>query len=73
MAAFAVFIRKVGEGPLEVEVTPEVTVGELKANNDLKGYAARFKGPWKDGNTMADLRIKTGETTNVCKTSYSAE
>ena len=71
MAAFNIFIRKAGEEGQEVEVTPQTTVGEIKAKR-LKGYAVRFKGPWKDGAKMADLGIKDGETINMCKTGRSA-
>ena len=72
MAAFNIFIRKAGEEGQEVEVTPQTTVGEIKAKHCLKGYAVRFKGPWKDGAKMADLGIKDGETINMCKTGCSA-
>ena len=67
MAAFTIFIRKVGEEGQEVEVTPETTIGELKAQQGLKGYGFRFKGPWKDSAKIADIGIKAGETLNVCK------
>ena len=66
MATFPNFIRKVGEEPLKVDFTPETTVGDIKAQHDLKGHAFRFKGPWKDNSKMVDLGIKAGETINVC-------
>jgi hypothetical protein len=73
MAAFKVFIRQSGEEGKEVEVTPETTVGEIKAQKSLKGYAFRFKGSWNDSSKMVDLGIKAGETINVFKTSLTPE
>ena len=48
MIPFKISLRKVGEAGQEVEVMPETPVGEIKAQQDLKGYSVRFKGPWKD-------------------------
>ena len=70
-AAFKVFIRKVGEEGQEVEVTPESTVGEIKAQQGLKGYSLRFKRyTHRSGMLrhpcanvkMTDLGVKAGET-----------
>ena len=71
MIPFKISLRKVGEAGQEVEVMPETTVGEIKAQQDLKGYGFRFRGPRKDSATMADLGIKVGETIHVCKTAPS--
>ena len=70
MAAFTVFTRKVGEEGQDLEVKPETTVGEIKAQQGLKGYALYFKGRWKDSAKMKDLGIQSGDIISACKTGY---
>ena len=68
-ASFNVWIQKAESSERqEVEVTPETTVGNLKEKHGLKSYGCRFKGAWKNASTMADLRVKAGETIHFCKT-----
>ena len=69
--SFRIFVRKTGEAPQEVHVTPTTTVAEIKAQKDLKGYVCCFKGNRKDGDTMTTLGIQSGNTINVFKTAQS--
>ena len=69
--SFRIFVRKTGEAPQEVHVTPATTVAEIKAQKDLKGYVCCFKGNRKDGDTMTTLGIQSGNTINVFKTAQN--
>ena len=69
--SFRIFVRKTGEAPQEVHVTPTTTVAEIKAQKDLKGYVCCFKGNRKDGDTMTTLGIQSGNTINVFKTAQN--
>ena len=68
MAAFKVFLRKTGETGVEVEVTPETLMSDLKVRRDLVGYTMSYKGHLKNATRMADLGIKAGETISAVKT-----
>ena len=66
--AFKVFVHKVGEEGQEVEVTPESTVGEIKALQGLKGYCFYFEGTrWANKAKMTDLGVKAGENITAVK------
>ena len=73
-AAFKIFTRKVGEEGQEVWVTPESTVGEIKAQRCLKGYSLRFNRYSRrclNANVkMTDLGVQAGETIAVYRTVY---
>ena len=69
--SFRIFVRKTGEAPQEVHVTPTTTVAEIKAQKDLKGYVCCFKGNRKDGDTMTTLGIQNGGTINVFRTAQN--
>ena len=69
--SFQIFVRKTGEAPQEVHVTPTTTVAEIKAQKDLKGYVCCFKGNRKDGDTMTTLGIQNGGTINVFRTAQN--
>ena len=69
--SFQIFVRKTGEAPQEVHVTPTTTVAEIKAQKDLKGYVCCFKGNRKDGDTMTALGVQSGDTINVFRTAQN--
>ena len=68
MTAFQIIIRKSGEEGHQINVRPETTISEIKAQERLQGFAFRFKGQIKDATTMAAMGIKPGEIINVYKT-----
>jgi hypothetical protein len=68
MTAFQIIIRKSGEEGHQINVRPETTISEIKAQERLQGIAFRFKGQIKDATTMAAMGIKPGEIVNVYKT-----
>ena len=70
--AFKVFLRKSGEEPLGVSVTPATTIAEIKSQMDLRGHAFCFKGNRKDAETMESVGLAAGDTISVIKTSPSA-
>ena len=68
MVAFKIFLRKTGEDKVEVEVTPETSMSDIKVKHSLVGYMLSYKGPRKNTATVADLCIQPGETLSVVKT-----
>ena len=70
--AFKILVRKTGEEPLEIDVTLSTTVAEIKAQQGLRGCVCCYKGNRKDGETLAALGIKPGDTISVCKTAQTA-
>ena len=72
-SSFKIFVRKVGEDPQEVFVTPTTTVAEIKAQKGLKGYVLCFKGHRKVADTMSTLGIQAGDTISAINTSHSGE
>ena len=72
MAAFTIFPRKPGEEKVQLEVTPQTTVADIKKRNGLKGHALCFKGNRKDSDTIAILGIEAGDVINACKTGGNA-
>ena len=73
MAAFKVFIRRTGGVPVEVDVTPETTMHQIKVSHDLVGYTMTFRGNRRGADTVAAIGIQVGETISVVKTGLTPE
>ena len=69
--SFQIFIRKTGEVPQAISVTPTTTAAEIKAQKDLKGYVCCFKGNRSDADTMTMLGVHIGDTINVFRTAQN--
>ena len=58
---------------MEVEVTPETTMKQIKDSHELVGYVLSFKGHRKNIESVADIGIQAGETISVVKTGLTPE
>ena len=72
-SSFKMFVRKVGEDPQEVFVTPTTTVAEIKTQKGLKGYVFCFKGNRTVTDTMRTLGVQAGDTISAINTNQSGE
>ena len=72
-SSFKISVRKVGEEPQEVFVTPATTVAEIKAEKGLKGYVFCFKGNRKVTDTMSTLGVQPGDTISAINANQSGE
>ena len=72
-SSFMIFVRKVGEDPQAVSVTPTTTVAEIKAQQGLKGYVFCFKGNRKVADTMSTLGVQAGDTISATYTSQGGK
>ena len=60
--AFMIYLRKMGEVPLEVEVTQSTLISELRTKHNLAGYQLSYKGARSGTVSMGDIGIQPSQT-----------